>query len=220
MIAKTLSATVLGVEAYPIEVEVDLSVGLANFTIVGLPDGTIKESRERIQAAITNSGYSFPVRRITVNLAPAELRKVGAGFDLPIAACILGAWGVFPPEALEGYRLVGELSLEGKLRPARGVLPMALAARRLGGKGLILPRENELEAAVVEGLPLFPVETLEQVVGLLRGEFLPETRRVDPQALFRQGSEFTEDLQDVKRQEQVKRVLEISAAGNHYLLIL
>ena len=220
MIAKTLSATVLGVEAHPIEVEVDLSVGLANFTIVGLPDGTIKESRERIQAAITNSGYSFPVRRITVNLAPAELRKIGAGFDLPIAACILGAWGVFPAEALEGYRLVGELSLEGKLRPARGVLPMALAARRLGGKGLILPRENELEAAVVEGLPLFPVETLEQVVGLLRGEFLPETRRVDPQALFRQGSEFSEDLQDVKGQEQVKRVLEISAAGNHHLLMM
>ena len=115
----TLIELMLGVEAHPIQVEVDLAVGLSNFTIVGLPDGTIKESRERITAAISNSGYSFPVRRITVNLAPAEMRKIGSGFDLPIAVCILGAWEVFPAAELQRYRVVGELSLEGKVRPVR-----------------------------------------------------------------------------------------------------
>jgi magnesium chelatase family protein len=220
MFAKTRSATVLGVEAHPIEVEVDLALGMANFTIVGLPDGTIKESKERIQAAISNSGYAVPIRRITVNLAPAEMRKVGSGFDLPIAAGVLAASGVLPPEALEGYLMVGELSLEGWVRPIRGVLPVALAAKRLGARGLVLPRENELEAAVVDGLPLLPVESLEQVVRLLRGEFRPETRPVDPRALFDAAAVFDEDLQDVKGQEQVKRALEIAAAGNHHMLML
>jgi len=220
MIAKTQSATVLGVEAHAIAVEVDLSVGLSAFTIVGLPDGTIKESRERITAAISNSGYSFPVRRITVSLAPAELRKIGAGFDLPIAAAILGAWGVFPAQALEDHLIVGELSLEGHVRPVRGVLPMALAARRQGVAGLILPRENELEAAVVEGLNLLPVAHLGEVVELLQGEAAPQRRPVDPQALFAEAAAWAEDLQDVKGQEQVKRALEIAAAGNHHLLMM
>ena len=150
MIAKTLAATVLGVEAHLIQVEVDLALGLSQFTIVGLPDGTIKESRERITAAIANSGFAFPIRRITCNLAPAEMRKIGAGFDLPIAACLLGGMGELPAEALADYLLVGELSLEGTVRPVRGVLPIALAARASGVKGLVLPRENELEAAVVD----------------------------------------------------------------------
>ncbi|MBI4083021.1 MAG: YifB family Mg chelatase-like AAA ATPase [Candidatus Lambdaproteobacteria bacterium] len=220
MIAKTWSATVLGVEAHPIEVEVDLALGLAAFTIVGLPDGTIKESRERITAAIANSGFAFPIRRITVNLAPAEVRKIGSGFDLPIAVALLGAADAFDPERLAGYQVVGELSLEGRVRPVRGALPMALAARRRGARGMILPRENELEAAVVAGLPLVPVGSLAEVVALLRGEWTPETRAVDPAALFREAATFAEDLQDVKGQEQVKRTLEIAAAGNHHLLMM
>ncbi|HEX9844352.1 MAG TPA: YifB family Mg chelatase-like AAA ATPase [bacterium] len=221
MIAKTFAATVLGVEAHPIEVEVDLAYGqLPVFTIVGLPDGTIRESKDRISAAVKNSGFAFPIRRITCNLAPAEMRKIGSGFDLPIATCLLAGMEVMPPAAPERYMVVGELSLEGRVRPVRGVLPIAIAARQAGLEGLILPRDNELEAAVVEGLALYPVETLAQVVALLRGEWAPERRSVDPHALFQQSSRYGEDLQDVKGQEQVKRALEIAAAGNHHLLMM
>ena len=244
MIAKTLSATVLGVEAHPIEVEVDLARGMPQFTIVGLPDGTIRESRDRISAAIKNSGYAFPIKRITCNLAPAEIRKIGSGFDLPIAAALLEGMQAVPAGSTGRFMIVGELSLEGRVRPVRGILPIALAAHEqvlaarekagndgMGGDGsgggraevvtgMILPRENELEAAVVEGLPLYPVEHLSEVAALLRGEHVPETRRVDPQSLFQQAAVYGEDLQDVKGQEQVKRTLEIAAAGNHHLLMI
>ena len=157
---------------------------------------------------------------VTCNLAPAEVRKIGSGFDLPIAACVLGGMDAVPKEALDGFFMVGELSLEGRLRPVRGVLPIVIAARANGAKGLILPRDNELEAAVVDGLDLYPVETLEDVAALLRGERVPETRSVDPRSLFRQAAEHGEDLRDVKGQEQVKRTLEIAAAGTHHQFII
>ena len=220
MLAKTFSATVLGVHAHPIEVEVDLAVGLSMFTIVGLPDGTIKESRDRITAAITNSGFAFPVRRITCNLAPAEIRKIGSGFDLPIAAGVLAGMGAVPVEAVADYMIIGELSLDGRVRPVRGVLPVALAARERGLKGLILPRENEFEAAVVEGVELLPVETLSETAALLRGDVAPERRPYDARKVYHQASLLGEDLRDVKGQEQVKRALEITAAGNHHLLMI
>ena len=221
MLAKTLAAAVLGVEAQLIEVEVDLTFGqLPIFMIVGLPDNAVRESKERIIAAFSNSGLTLPVRRITVNLAPAELRKAGSGFDLPIAAALLGATGLVPPEALEGLMWVGELSLEGRVRPVRGVLAIALKARELGLKGLVLPKGNELEAGIAEGLTLYPIERLDEAVALLRGELIPASRPAHAAEWFSEGQETGEDLRDVKGQEQIKRALEIAAAGNHHLLML
>jgi magnesium chelatase family protein len=221
MLAKTLAAAVLGVEALPIEVEVDLAFGqLPVFTIVGLPDGTVRESKERIAAAFANSGLALPVRRITVNLAPAELRKVGSGFDLPIAAALLGATGLVPAEALDGLMWVGELSLDGRIRPVRGVLAIALKARAMGLRGLVLPRENEMEGGIASGLTLYPIERLEEAVKLLRGESVPASRPAHAETWFAEEQAPGEDLRDVKGQEQIKRALEIAAAGNHHLLML
>jgi magnesium chelatase family protein len=139
MIAKTFSATVLGIDAHLIEVEVDVTVGMSVFNIFGLPDGTIKESRDRVLSAVNNSGFSFPVRRVVVNLAPAPLRKIGSGFDLPIALALLGTRGLFPPENLKRAMVVGELSLDGEIRPVRVILPVAVATRDHQLEQLILP---------------------------------------------------------------------------------
>ena len=220
MIAKTFSATVLGIDAYLIEVEVDVSVGMSVFNIVGLPDNTIKESRDRILSAVNNSGYSFPVRRVVVNLAPASLRKIGSGFDLPIALALLGTMGLFPPENLSRAMVVGELSLDGEVRPVRGILPVALAAREHELEQLILPKANESEAAVVEGIRRVPVSTLSEVVKYLKGDLQITPLDYDPAEIFSQQQHFEEDFQDVKGQEHVKRALEVAAAGSHNLLML
>ena len=220
MIAKTFSATVLGIDAYLIEVEVDVSVGMSVFNIVGLPDGTIKESRDRILSAVNNSGYSFPVRRVVVNLAPASLRKIGSGFDLPIALALLGTMGLFPPENLSRAMVVGELSLDGEIRPVRGILPVAVSAREHELEQLILPKANESEAAVVEGIRRVPVSTLSEVVKYLKGDLQITPLDYDPAEIFSQQQHFEEDFQDVKGQEHVKRALEVAAAGSHNLLML
>ena len=220
MIAKTFSATVLGIDAFLIEVEVDVSVGMSVFNIVGLPDNTIKESRDRILSAVNNSGYSFPVRRVVVNLAPAPLRKIGSGFDLPIALALLGTMGLFPPENLSRAMVVGELSLDGEVRPVRGILPVAVAAREHELEQLILPKANESEAAVVEGIRRVPVSTLSEVVKYLKGDLQITPLDYDPAEIFSQQQHFEEDFQDVKGQEHVKRALEVAAAGSHNLLML
>jgi magnesium chelatase family protein len=220
MLAHLTSLAVLGVDAYPVEVEVDLAPGLPAFATVGLPNEAVRESKERVRAALANSGYALPVNRITVNLAPADVRKEGAGFDLPIALGILAAAGALPPESLSGLGVVGELALDGQLRPVKGVLPMAVAAAREGLKALVVPEANAAEAAVVEGLEVLAARRLDQVAAhLVERESLPRVT-ADGGLLSQAQSGGQVDLSEVRGQEHVKRALTIAAAGGHNVLMV
>lgn len=237
MLATVESATVVGIQACRVHVEVDVSFGLPHFQLVGLPDASVRESRDRVRAAIRNSGFDFPAHRITINLAPGDVRKAGAGFDLPIALGMLAATGGFDPARLAGILHIGELSLDGSIQPARGVLAIAAEARRHGARALLLPHDNLAEASVVSGLTLLPVRTLAEAVTRLKQSpdewpvptlgppgppgtlGTPGTRGTAPGT---QGTSTCDspDLSDLHGQAFARRALEVAAAGGHNLLMI
>ena len=220
MLARVLSAAVNGIEAFPVEVEVNCGWGDTVIVIVGLPDAAVKESRDRVTTAISNSGFKFPMGRTTINLAPADVRKEGPSFDLPIAIGMIAASDQLTSDRMDHYVMVGELALTGQVRPVKGVLSVAWRARAEKMTGVIVPVENAAEAAVVEGLEVIPVADLRQAAAFLDGEIKIEPTRVDLNKIFDQSYDDEIDMAEVKGQESVKRALEIAAAGGHNVLLI
>ena len=228
MLFKARSAAVYGIDAHMIDVEVDFSGVLdgkdATFSMVGLPDAAVRESRDRVRAAIKNSGFDMPPTRITINLAPADLKKEGSGFDLPIAVGILGAYGALHNKDLTNFLLVGELGLDGSLRAVPGVLPMAVMAKEKGIRNVVLPAQNAREAAVVDGVDVYPVRTLREVLDLVNAFAFDGSHgqplRVQAADVLNELQQFPFDFKDVRGQHTAKRAMEVAAAGGHNLLMI
>lgn len=220
MLARVHASAILGIDAHPVAVEVDATPGKFQVEIVGLPDAAVKESRERVESAVRNSGFRPPRGRVVINLAPADLRKEGCALDLPIALGMLAATDQLRGDLLPRYLLAGELALDGSLRPVAGALAMAYAAKAQGMDGIVLPAQNADEAGVVQGLQVIPVRSLEEAAGYLAGSLCIAPHRTDVAACFAQRYADMPDLSEVKGQEQVKRALTVAAAGGHNILMI
>jgi magnesium chelatase family protein len=221
MLFKTFSAAVFGIDAYIVEVEVDVGPGKPDFNVVGLPDIAVKESRERIKSALRNCGFDFPSHQgVTVNLAPADIRKEGSAFDLPMALGLLGCQGTFFGKLLNQYVFLGELSLDGGVRSVRGALSAAIAARDRGIRNVVVPEANAREAAVVEGLRVFGVKSLPQAADLINAPESFQAVEVNTSHMLTEASQYLVDLRDVRGQTSAKRALEVACAGSHNILFI
>ncbi|NTW06780.1 MAG: YifB family Mg chelatase-like AAA ATPase, partial [Syntrophaceae bacterium] len=221
MFVKVLGMSIIGMESHPVSVEVDISDGLPQFSTVGLPDASVKESRDRIKAAIKNSGYRFPRSHVTINLAPADIKKEGTGFDLPIAVGILAAEELIKKEdSLQNCFFIGELSLDGSIKSVRGILPAALKAKELGFKKVFVPEENAAEAAIVEGISIIGVNTLPDLVEFLNNRKVLEPLVLDISKIFQEHRQYEIDFNEIKGQRQALRALEIAAAGGHNVIMI